>query len=315
MRPLKNTATGVTIEEGVRLKRDEQAPQSRLSVMRSMRGKRDLKFWLGRIVLWVISVVLFLLVIYPFFWVLITSFKTEWAVLKDPAGFPWNPTIANYITVWTESAFATFFLNSVLITGCSLVGSVTVAALAAYAFSRFRFKGSDALFVLLLISLAIPTPSLMIAEYVLLSSVNLINTYQGIILLYMAWNAFAIILFRNAFRGIPQSLVDAAVIDGCGELRIFARIMLPLIKPTLATVTIFTFVWYWNDFVWPLVILHDPEKQTLIMGIYSTFVGDLWLSYNYVSAGLAMGMVPTLVVYLLLQRYFVAGMTLGGVKE
>jgi ABC-type glycerol-3-phosphate transport system permease component len=103
------------------------------------------------------------------------------------------------------------------------VGSITVAALAAYAFSRFRFRGSDALFVLLLISLAIPTPSLMIAEYVLLSSVNLVNTYQGIILLYMAWNAFAIILFRNAFRGIPQSLVDAAVIQTVSQFNLDKR--------------------------------------------------------------------------------------------
>lgn len=280
-----------------------------------MTDRKSYGSWSMKFVSFAILVLVFLLVIYPLFWTFMSSLKLNWAIFRDPTGLPRNPTFDNYVEMWTKASFGTFFFNSVLVTGLGLVGRLTFSALTAYAFARFRFKWSDSLFLLFVMSLAIPGPSLMVAEYVLLASLNLIGTHLGLVLFYMSWSAFAIVMFRNAFKAIPQEIVDAAVIDGCGELRLFARIMLPLIKPTMSVLVIFTFVWLWNDFLWPNLFLQRAGQETIMVGLFNRFRGEYDIGYGLMTAGLSIALIPVLIVYLIFQRYFIRGLTLGGVKE
>lgn len=253
------------------------------------------------------------IVLYPFVWTLISSVKDTWLILKDPIGLPRKPTFANYIVAWTIGEFSTYFFNSTVITVCSVIGIALLSATAGYGFARFRFKGSDTIFLLFIMSLVVVSPSIMIAEFLLFRSLRLLNSYLGIILVYMSGTAFAIVMLRSAFKEIPQELVDAARIDGCGEFGAFFRVALPLVRPTVATVTIFCFVGIWNDFVWPLILLQKAHQLTITVGLM-TYQGEYMVEWGPLTAGLSMGFLPVLTIYYIFQRHFVRALTLGALK-
>jgi len=268
---------------------------------------------ISKIIIYFVLGILFLVVIYPLFWIVITSFKDNWAVFQDPTGLPLKPTFQNYLKVWTMGDFGLYFTNSIIITSISLLGVLFLAAAAGYGFARYRFRSSDTLFFVFMLSLVIVSSSIMIAQYRWISFLGLLNTIPGIILVYLSWTAFGIIMFRQAFSELPQEIVDAAIIDGCSELGIFIRIALPLVRPTIATVAIFTFVWIWNDFIWPLILLQDPSKQTATLGLLS-LRGMYLADWAILSAGLVITFMPVLVIYFVLQRHFVQGLTMGALK-
>ena len=269
---------------------------------------------ISKIIIYFVLGIFFLVVIYPLFWVIITSLKDNWAVFQDPTGLPLKPTFQNYVEVWIMGDFGLYFSNSIIITSVSLLGVLFLAAAAGYGFARYRFRGSDTLFLVFMLSLVIVPSSIMIAQYRLISFFGLLNTIPGIILVYLAWTTYGIIMFRQAFSELPEEILDAAVIDGCGEFGIFIRIALPLLQPTIATVGIFTFMWIWNDFIWPLILLQDPSKQTVTIGLL-TLRGQFLSNWAVLTAGLTIACMPVLILYFIFQRYFVQGLTMGALKE
>ena len=268
---------------------------------------------LGKIITYLILIILFISVVYPFFWTLMSSFKTETEIDTNPLGLPKNPTIDAYKKVWTLGTFGEYFRNSVIVTFLSLLGILTLSTLAGYGFARYDFKSSKLIFFTFVITMAVTPPSIMIAEYKLIQTLHLMNTYIGVIFIYFSWTSLGIMLTRIAFLEIPQELIDAACIDGCNEFRIFWWICLPIIKPTLATVAIFQLIAVWNNFIWPLLILQSSKYQTVVVGLL-TFQGGFLVEWSIITAGLSIAMMPVLILYLIFQRFFVRGLTLGALK-
>ncbi len=257
--------------------------------------------------------ILFVVVVYPLFWTFMSSLKENWMIFSNPIGLPESIFLKNYVKVWTSGAFGRYFLNSIVITGSSVVGILLLSTMAGYGFARYRFRGSNTIFLIFIMSMVITSVSIMISQYQLLSSLRLLDTFPGIILVYLSWTVFGIVMSRNAFSEVPQELIDAARIDGCNEAGIYFRIVLPLIKPTFATIGIFMFVWIWNDFIWPLVLLQRPGQETVTLGLM-TLRGQYLSNWGVLTAGLSITIMPVLVVYFTFQRNFVRGLTMGALK-
>jgi ABC-type glycerol-3-phosphate transport system permease component len=206
--------------------------------------------------------------------------------------------------------------NSIITAGAGTILILILSSLAAYAFARFQFKGKKVLYSTIVAMLLVPIQAYMIPLFLLCSKMNLLNTYAGIILPSAA-NVTSIFILTSFFKGLPTELEEAARIDGCGELRIFLQIMLPLSKPALSTVTILTFIANWNSFLWPMICIRTDNLKTLPVGI-AQFMGSVnsnaQFQYGTALAGCCMAVIPTLIVFLALQKYFVEGIASSGIK-
>jgi ABC-type glycerol-3-phosphate transport system permease component len=274
-------------------------------------GKR--KQYIGKIVIYITLAALFVMVIYPLFWTIITSLKPEYEIYQNPVALPKKPNFEAYKTVWTLGEYNIYFRNSIIITLFSLMGILIISTAAGYGFARYRFKGSRLLFIIFTVSLVVVPASIMITQFKLIQILHLLDTYAGIILVYLSWTVFGIMLSRVAFVEIPQDIIDAARIDGCSEFKIFYRIGIPLIRPTIATIAVFHFIWIWNDFIWPLVLLQNPNRSTIMVGLLG-FQGRFTTDWPTITAGLSLSVLPVLILYLIFQRFFVRGLMLGAFK-
>ena len=229
-----------------------------------------------------------------------------------PQFLPSNPTLANYERVLDALPIPRFFLNSVIVSVAVSLLNVLVASLAAYPLAKMRFRGRNAIFYLLLATLIVPAQLTYIPSFVL--AVNVFHYYDTLPALIFPnlVSAFNIFLLRQAFRGVPNDLLDAARVDGAGELRIWWQILLPIIRPSLAAVAIFTFVTSWNDFLWPSLMLHTREGMTLPVGL-AALQGFFSADFRSIAAGVTMTVIPILLFFILVQRYFVRGLA-GAVK-
>jgi putative chitobiose transport system permease protein len=252
--------------------------------------------------------------VFPFFWMLMTSLKGPLDPITSvpPQFIPSDPTLGNYQKVLDALPIPRFFLNSVFVAVAVGALNVLVAALAAYPLARMRFPGRDAIFYLLLATLIVPTQLTYIPSFVL--AVNVFHYYDTLAALIFPnlVSAFNIFLLRQAFRGVPRDLTDAARVDGAGELRIWWSIMLPIIRPSLAAVAIFTFVTSWNDFLWPSLMLHTRDGMTLPVGL-AALQGFFSSDARAIAAGVTMTIIPILLFFVIVQRYFVRGLA-GAVK-
>ena len=261
--------------------------------------------------LWYALLILIALVtVFPFAWILLTSIKgpTDLLFSTPPQLLPHDPTLENYGHVLDVLPIPKFFVNSIAASTATTVFNVLVASMAAYPLAKLRFRGRDAIFYLLLATLIVPAQLTYIPSYLLARTFNYYDSLPAIILPSLA-SAFNIFLMRQAFRGVPNELIDAARVDGAREWRIWLQIAMPLVRPTLATVAIFTFVTSWNDFLWPSLMLPTPDNKTLPVGLaalLSFFSSD----FRSVAAGVTMTVVPILIFFVVLQRQFVRG--LGG---
>jgi putative chitobiose transport system permease protein len=251
-----------------------------------------------------------LVTIFPFAWILLTSLKGPSDLLfsTPPQFFPGTVTFQNYATVLAALPIPKFFLNSIVASTATTAGNVLIASLAAYPLAKMRFRFRDPIFYLLLATLIVPIQLTFIPSYLLARFFGYYDSLPAIIWPALA-SAFNIFLMRQAFRGVPNELIDAARVDGAGDWRIWWQIAMPLVRPTLATVAIFTFVTSWNDFLWPSLMLPTPDNKTLPVGLaalQSYFSSD----FRSIAAGVTMTVVPILVFFVALQRYFVRG--LGG---
>ena len=252
--------------------------------------------------------------VFPFVWMLLTSLKgpTDPVTSIPPQFIPAHPTLANYGHVLDALPIPKFFLNSVIVSVATGALNVLVAAMAAYPLAKMRFVGRDGIFYLLLATLIVPAQLTYIPSFVL--AVNTFHYYDSLAALIFPniVSAFNIFLLRQAFRGVPNDLIDAARVDGAGEWRIWWQILLPIVRPSLAAVAIFTFVTSWNDFLWPSLMLHTPDGLTLPVGLaalQSFFASDA----RSIAAGVTITVIPILLFFVVVQRYFVRGLA-GAVK-
>jgi multiple sugar transport system permease protein len=250
----------------------------------------------------------------PFLWMLSTSLKADRQVFALPP--EWLPRPArweNYPNALSAFPFWRYLGNTLLLCALNVAGSLISCALPAYAFARIPFRGREALFVLTLCTLMLPAQATMLPVFVLFRWLGWIGTFLPLTVPAFFGNAFYIFLLRQFFRTIPGELSDAARIDGCGEGGIFWRVILPLAKPALVSVALFTFIATWTDYIGPLVYLHDERQYTLALGL-TAFLGKHGAEWNLLMAAAAVVTAPLLVLFLLAQRTFVQGVTLTGLK-
>jgi multiple sugar transport system permease protein len=251
--------------------------------------------------------------LFPLAWMVAASFMApgESAVFPPPL-LPRSATLENYRELFASAGFGQQIANSVLIAACSTLLALAFNLGAGYAFAKLRFKGRDATFRTLLGALVIPGQVAMLPLFLMLKQMGLVNTYAGALVPWLA-SVFGIFLVRQYALSIPEELLEAARIDGAGELRIFTTIVLPLLKPIVVTLAVLTFLGAWNDFMWPLIVLTDRELQTLpvaLAGLSREHVQDTEL----MMAGSVVTVLPVLVLFLVLQRYYMQGLLMGSVK-
>ncbi|EHM3053274.1 carbohydrate ABC transporter permease [Enterococcus faecium] len=286
------------------------APESSITVTVNSR-----KAVSGKKIIRTISMLVILLVIaFPFLWLIISSFKHEKNIISFPPRiFADSYTLDNYIKVWTTIPLLDYIKNTVIFAGGTVITSVFFDSLAGYAFARMRFKGKSVLFYFVLLTMMIPFQVFMIPLFIEVNLLGMLDTYAGLIIPRMT-TAFGIFMMRSFFITLPDSLEEAARIDGLSEFNIFLKIMLPLSKPTLLSLGIFTLMNSWNDLLYPLILTSSSKMRTLPAGL-ALFTGQNISFYGPVMAGTVISMLPLLVVYIFAQKYFVQGTAMSGMKE
>ncbi len=268
---------------------------------------------LGQVLIYVIAIVIGLVMLTPFLWMLSASLKLNRDVFTFPIQWiPAEPRWQNYVDIWTKIPLALFVWNTAKITIAVTILQLLTSSFAAYAFAKLRFPGRDALFLGYIATIAMPWQVYMVPQFLLMRELGLHNTHMALILL-QAFTAFGVFLMRQFYQSIPDELCEAARIDGMNEYQIWWRIMLPLSKPALSTLTIFTFVSTWNDFLGPLIYLTKTELKTIQIGL-RMFISQYSAEYGLIMAASVVALIPVLVVFLALQRFFVEGIATSGLK-
>ncbi|MFC0622548.1 carbohydrate ABC transporter permease [Kribbella deserti] len=266
----------------------------------------------GRILLYVGVILGAAIMLFPFLWTVITSITPEGSLADGPTLFVQDPTLDAYRTLLDAVPMWRIVLNSLGIAIASTALQLVTGSMAAYAFARLSFPGKNIVFGFYLATLMVPLQVLVVPLFIEMKTLNLQDTYFSLLAPTIA-SAFGVFLLRQAVAGVPIELDEAATLDGAGHLRIFARIVLPLIRPALATVAVFAFMGSWNSFLWPLVVIRSPELMTLPLGL-STLQGQFTTQWDVVMAGSVVSIVPIAVVYLLAQRHIIAGVAHTGIK-
>ena len=266
---------------------------------------------------YVLLVVICAVFLFPLAWALVCSVKPEAEILSYPPRWvPQTFTFSNYTTVLQKYPYLSWGANSLITYIAGTVLLLILSSLAAYALGRFRFRGRKLIYGTIVTMLLIPIQAYMIPLYLMCAKIGMLNTYSSIIFPSAA-NVTSIFILTSFFKDLPRELEEAARIDGCGEFTIFARIMLPLSKPALSTVTILTFIANWNSFLWPMIAIRSGNMLTLPVGI-AEFMGsvnsNMQFQYGTALAACCMAIIPTMAVFLLLQRYFVVGIATSGIK-
>jgi multiple sugar transport system permease protein len=254
------------------------------------------------------------LVVTPFVWMLLSSVKSDREIRQSPPTWlPDAPTLENFEAVFTRLDFPQYFLNSTLVASAVTLGNLVFCSMLGYALAKMDFAGKRLLFGIVMVTLMIPGMVTFIPQFVLVSNLGLVDTYPGLFLPYLAM-PFGVFLMRQYMLGLPDELIDAARVDGAGEWRIFAGVIMPLCGPALATLGILTFLNSWNNFLWPLVVAQSEDRYTLPVALALYAVDQNNLQYGLMLAGAVVIVLPVLVVFVALQRYFVQGIAMTGIK-
>lgn len=277
-------------------------------------GRRaSISLILGRAVVFILVLAGAMLVLLPFLYMLSTSVKTMPEVFTTPVKwipdeFRWD----NFSTAWQEHNISRYYLNSLFVGVCVTALNLVTCSLAGYSFAKFNYPGRDVMFGTVLFTMMIPLASMIIPLYLVVKQLGWINSYWGLII-PAGTSAFGIFLIRQHMLSIPDDLLDAARIDGANELRIFIEIVVPLVKTSIASLAIFIFMWNWDSFLWPLLVVTKDERRTLPLGI-AMFESAYGTNYPQLMAVAVVAMLPVLIVFILMQKHFIAAMTMSGVK-
>lgn len=271
------------------------------------------KINVGRVVLYIALILVAFMMLIPFAWMLSASLKLDKDVFTVPIKWiPEVPRWQNYIDIWKKIPLFTFIKNTTKLTVIVTLLQLFTSSFAAYAFAKLEFKHKNLLFLAYISTIAMPWQVYMVPQFMMMRSFHLNDTHMAMICL-QAFSAFGVFLMRQFYQGIPDSLCEAARIDGMSEYQIYGKIMLPLAKPALSTLTIFTFVGTWNDFLGPSIYLTSASKKTLQIGL-RMFIGQYSSEYGLIMAASVVSLIPVLIVFLIFQRYFVEGIAATGVK-
>lgn len=267
-----------------------------------------------------ILIITSLLSIFPFIWLISTSLKgnAENIFAYPPQLIPTDFTWTNYTGVWKRVDFIAYFVNSMIVALGTVVLNLLLSALAGYPLARMEFKGKKIVFFAILATIMIPFQAIMLPVYLITIKLHLmdsVNNFAGFVGLIMpfAVNAFGIFLMRQAFLGIPREMEEAAIVDGCNVVQLFFKILLPMVKPSLAVLAIFTFIGSWGEFLWPSIVLTKEAMYTLPVGI-NNLQGMFSSNWRYIAAGSILSTIPIIIFFLALQRYFISGENEGAVK-
>lgn len=266
-----------------------------------------------KILIYALLILLTLLMLIPFAWMASASLQENKDVFRFP--FDWipnNPVWSNYSEIWTKIPLGKFIFNTAKLTVIITLLQLFTSSFAAYAFSKLEFKFRDTLFLCYVATIAVPWQVYMVPQFIMMRSFHLNDTHLALILL-QAFSAFGVFLIRQFYMSIPNELIEAARIDGYSEYRIYSRIMLPLAKPALSTLTIFTFVNVWNDFMGPLIYINSESLKTIQVGL-RMFISQYSAEYSLIMAASLIALIPVLVIFLALQRFFVEGVASTGLK-
>ena len=256
-----------------------------------------------------------MLTIIPFIYMVSTSLKGAVYVFEFPPRFiPAEPTLGNFVAAWTSKSFDRYFLNSIMVTTSTTVLVVLFSSMMAFAFARFNFMFKKPLYYSIMIFMMLPAMTLIVPQFMLASKLNLLNSLPGLVVVYVAMNLpLNTFILTGFLKQVPRELEEAAMIDGASSWAIYWRIMLPLSKPALATVAIFSSLGAWDEYVWALTVLNEPSKRTLPVAI-AAFQGVFYSDWGLVFAASLIAIVPIIVLFVLLQRYFIKGAISGAIK-
>jgi multiple sugar transport system permease protein len=272
-----------------------------------------LRIGLGKTITYVLLTALAVTMLLPFLWMLSASLKLDKDVFRFPIQWiPTEPHWSNYVRIWTQIPFLTFFANTAKLTSIITLLQLFTSSFAGYAFAKLEFKGRDIIFLAYIASIAIPWQSYMVPQFIMMRRLDLVDTHTSLILL-QAFSAFGVFLMRQFFISIPDDIIDAARIDGLSEYGIYFRIMLPLSQPALATLTIFTAVFVWNDFMGPLIYLNSQSLKTIQLGL-RMFIMQYSANYALIMAASLVSLIPVTILFLTFQRFFVEGVASTGIK-
>jgi multiple sugar transport system permease protein len=253
--------------------------------------------------------------LWPFYWMISSSFKNVKVALQiPPEWFPLKPTWGNYRTLFVDYPLWHWVYNSLFISIVATVLVIAVSSLASYALAKISFKAAKPLFALMIGAMTIPHTVLFIPLFQLMNDLRLVNTHWGVLLPLVGW-PFGVFLLKQFIQTLPSELIEASKIDGCSEWQTFYKVILPLAKPGLGVLAIFTFVSSWNDYIWQLIMLNDMQMFTLPLGVkVAQKVQELEINYGVAMAGAVLATLPVMVIFLYFQKYFTKGITLGALK-
>jgi multiple sugar transport system permease protein len=252
-------------------------------------------------------------VLLPYLWMVTTSLKPIKLTFQPPYLIPHHFVWQNYQDAWHAAPFDRFYVNSLIMAVAISVGQVVTSAMAAYAFDRLDFPFKNTLFFMFLATLMIPLPLLVIPSYVIIERLGWLNTFWALIVPRL-WTGFGVLLMRQYFRTLPRELDEAAMIDGSTRIGVLFRVLMPLSRPAVATLGLFAFLFAWNDFLWPLIMLNDPDKFTIQLGL-ANFAGKYGTQWVQLMAGTVTATLPVLVLFILVQRWIIRGLTVGALNE
>ena len=269
-----------------------------------------------RIIAYGILLMLSLITILPFFLMILIAFDGHsewgWVPTSPPRIVPSPVTLRHFIYVFKAFNFGRYFFNSLVMTMGVTISHLVLGSIGGYAFGKLRFPGREIIFAILLGTLMVPPESIVVPRYLIVQKIGWLNSFYGLIVPNMI-TAFSIFMFRQFVQTISRSLEEAAIIDGCSWFGVYRKIILPLLKPALVSVTIITFVQGWNNFLWPLLVAQSEKMYTLQIGL-SAFKSQSAAEWSPLMAGTAITIIPTMIIFIALQKYYVSGLTMGGVK-
>jgi len=279
-----------------------------------------MKKFLGKFTIHSVLILTSLLSIFPFIWLISTSLKggAENIFAYPPKLIPSDFTFENYVGVWNKVNFIGYFINSMIVAGGTVLLNLILSAMAGYPLARMEFRGKKIVFFSILATIMIPFQAIMLPVYLITLKLNLVDSvsnFAGFLGLIMpfAVSAFGIFLMRQAFLGIPKEMEEAAIVDGCNVFQIFTKVLLPMVKPSLAVLAIFTFIGSWGEFLWPSIVLTKESMYTLPVGV-NNLQGIFSSNWRFIAAGSILATIPILIFFLAMQKYFISGENEGAVK-
>jgi multiple sugar transport system permease protein len=283
-----------------------------ISSTRLVKNVIPVRTWLSQSFIHVILIALAALAVLPLFWSVFASFKSYKELVTSRDFFPHVWTLNNYVEILTKAGFNFAIVNSMVVSTLVTLSTLVTSTAVGYVFAKYSFPGRDKLFMLLLSTMMLPFAVVLVPLYVMIVSLNLTNELGGVIVVAL-WSTFGMFMMRQFMASIPSELIDAARIDGAGELRIFLGIVVPLSTAPMSALAVFTFLGSWDNYLWPLVVLSSPQKQTLpilLAGLRSLY----WTRYDMWTAGSMLTVIPVMILYVFASKYFIRGVAMTGIK-